>query len=426
LRVFVILAGFPDRALANPPAYFAGGPDALVDRLVAFYAEVSTGRLHLRPTLGDVAVTLPGRRAAYVQRPAAIAEDALVAFAATVDDPDQRAALAAADALIVFFAGAGRESHTRSGDDKDPWSNFTGITVPETLASSGLGFDSACVIAEKEVPPFSSFGVLCHEFGHLLGLPELYAPGGLPQEGIGVWGLMGQGTWLRAGERPPHLCAWSKLQLGWVDAETIDRSTRDVRLPAVTVAPRVVKVPASDHPEEYYLLENRRRTGADAALPGEGLLVWHVDERVQGFRSAQNDVAHKLVHLVEADGRGDLDRGAAAGGNRGDAGDPWAGPPRWRRWSAAALALLGALLVGAAVLRVVRPAGGVRALVLLLAGAAALAGAVWLRRGPVCGPGTPGMAPYDGGPTRVAIRNISPPGATVTFDVVVAPAPPRD
>ena len=181
--------------------------------------------------------------------------------------------------------------------------------------------------------------MLCHEFGHLLGLPELYAPGGAKHEGIGVWGLMGQGTWLGHGDQPPHPEAWSKARLGWVDVETIDHTTLGVTLPAVTRVPRVVKIPATPgNTQEYYLLENRLREGADAKLPGEGLLVWHVDERVTGFRTAQQNPAHKMLHLVEADGRGDLDRGHAAGGNRGDATDPWSGPPAWRRRTGAGLA----------------------------------------------------------------------------------------
>src|SRR5207244_3161129 len=81
----------------------------------------------------------------------------------------------------------------------------------------------------------------------------------------------------------------------------------------------------------------------------------HVDESRLAFRSAETDVARKLLHLVEADGRGDLDRGHAAGGNRGDATDPWSGPPPWRRRAGAALRLLGAALVAAAVFRVARP-----------------------------------------------------------------------
>ncbi|TMB03655.1 MAG: M6 family metalloprotease domain-containing protein [Deltaproteobacteria bacterium] len=407
LRLLVVLAGFPDRPLAKTPAHFA----RQLSRFVAYWTEVSSGRLRLVPTLDELAVTLPGPRRSYVQRPDALARDALAALAAVP---------AAADALIVFFAGTGRESHPDKGPADDPWSNYTALVPP--ARAGGVAFEAACVIAEKEVRPLSSFGVLCHEFGHLLGLPELYAPGGHAQEGIGVWGLMGQGTWLGRGERPPHLCAWSKLRLGWVEVETIARSTRGVTLPQVEREPRVVKIPAAPaHPEEYYLLENRARVGADRRLPGEGLLVWHVDERALAFRSAETDVERKLLGLVEADGRGDLDRGHAAGGNRGDATDPWSGPPPWRRRASAALLLLGACLVAAAVLRAARPRPLVPALGRLAVAAVALAAGALLGRAQACGPGTPGMAPHDGGPTRVVLRNLSPAGPVMHLDVLVAP-----
>jgi immune inhibitor A len=420
LRVFAMLAGFPDRPLPQRRAHFAGRPGSLLDRLVAYYSEASAGRLRIRPTLGAGQVTLPERRAAYVQRPADMARHALTALVATGPDAADRDALRAADAFLVFFTGPGRESRLGTPDAGDPWSNYTRVEPP--AAAGGAAFDQACVIAAEEAPPFSPFGVLCHEFGHLLGLPELYAPSGAAHEGIGVWGLMGQGTWLGRGAQPPHPSAWEKVQLGWVDVETIDRTTRRVSLPAVEVEPRVVKIPAvPGRPEEYYLLENRARIGADRSLPGEGLLVWHVDESVGGFRTAQRNASHKLLHLVEADGRGDLDRGHAAGGNRGDATDPWAGPPRWRPRAAAPLLLLGALGVALALVRLVMPRPVVPVLVRLAAAGLLLVAGAALRRAPVCGPETPGMAPYDGSPGRVVIRNISPAGRVMTFDVLVAP-----
>ena len=426
LRLLVVLADFPDRPLAKQRTHFTGRRTSLLERLVAYYQEVSSGRLRIVPTVGRTIVTLPRRRATYVQHPDAIARDAIVVFAAAATDPADRTALAGAHALLVFFAGSGRESHTASAEPNDPWSNYTPIVPPVELPG-GRSFADACVIAEREVRPFSSFGVLCHEFGHQLGLPELYAPGGAPQEGIGVWGLMGQGTWLRRGERPPHLCAWSKQSLGWVDVESITHTTRGVELPAVERVPRVIRIPAApDRPQEYYLLENRARIGADGRLPGEGLLVWHVDESVDGFRTAESNVARKLLHLVEADGRADLDRGHAAGGNRGDTGDPWAGPAPWRRQGGAALAFLGACLMAAAVLRAVRPRPLPGALAPLAAAGLALAAGIALRRGPACGPGTAGMAPYDGGPVPITIRNLSPPGLVMRFDVLVAPTPGAD
>jgi M6 family metalloprotease-like protein len=420
LRLLVVLAGFPDRPLAHDRPYFTGTPTSLVDRLVAYWAEVSGGRLRIVPTVGQAIVTLPAPRPRYVQRPDAMARDAFTGFAHAATDPADVAALDA-DALVVFFAGDGRESHVQGGDPNDPWSNFTNLFPPVRVGTHA--FDQACVIAESEVAPFTPFGVLCHEFGHQLGLPELYAPGGLPQEGIGVWGLMGQGTWLRRGAKPPHPCAWSKVRLGWAEVETIDASRRGVILPAVETEARVVKIAAVPaRPYEYYLLENRTRQGADEALPGEGMLVWHVDERVGGFRSGQVDPTHKLLHLVEADGRGDLDRGHAAGGNRGDASDPWFGPPRWRRTSAAALLGIGALLVATALLRSARARPLVPVLARLAIAAVLFFLARTLHQSPVCGPATPGMAPYGGEPGRVILRNFSAPGPRMTVDVFVAPA----
>jgi M6 family metalloprotease-like protein len=417
LRLLAIRASFADRPLLEPREHFAGTPESLLDRLVAYYAEVSTGRLRIVPHLAETAVALPQSRARYVQRPVALASEAITAFERTLQSDADRRAFADAHAVVVLFPGPGRESYLQPGKTDDPWSNYAHLATP--LA----GFRGAIVLASTQYEQLSSFGVLCHEFGHLLGLPELYAPGGARHEGIGKWGLMGQGTWVGRGTSPPHLEAWSKVTLGWADVTTIDETTVGVRLPAVTDEPLVVKIPAvPGKPEEYYLLENRQLAGYDAKLPGAGILVWHVDETVRGFRTAQSRPEHKLLHLVEADGRGDLDRGERNGGNRGDAGDPWSGPPRRRRVAGALLGLMGAIFVALALYRLTR--GRQVALVLLTAavGAGALWLGAWLRRSPVCGPGTPGMAPYGAQPTRVVLRRFSPSAPVMHVDVLVAPS----
>jgi immune inhibitor A len=68
---------------------------------------------------------------------------------------------------------------------------------------------------------------------------------------------------------------------------------------------------------EYFLLENRHRTGFDAQLPGDGLLIWHIDESQPG----NTDENHYKVALMQADGKRDLELDH----NRGDAGDPYPG-----------------------------------------------------------------------------------------------------
>jgi immune inhibitor A len=418
MRLLVIRAAFPDRPLSQPAGYFLGGEEGLVDRMVAYYEEVSAGRLRIVPHLGQDVVQLSMPRARYVQRAISLAGEAIGTFARDATGDADRQALAGADAVVVFFPGPGRESWLEAGPTDDPWSNYVDLAPPVE------GFGSAVIVNADQYHDLSSFGVLCHEFGHMLGLPELYAPGGATHEGIGKWGLMGQGTWVGRGNAPPHLEAWSKLRLGWVDALVVDRTTVGVQVPAVTEQPLVVKIPAvPDKPSEYYLVENRRREGFDASLPGEGLLVWHVDESVSGFRSAQSRPEHKLLHLVEADGRGDLDRGTRAGGNRGEASDAWAGPPRRRRVAGGLISLLGAGFLAGAVYRLVR--GRALALVALTAGfgVGLLGLGSWLGRSPVCGPSTPGMAPYGGEPVRVVLRGFSPPGPVMSLDVLVAPSP---
>ena len=75
---------------------------------------------------------------------------------------------------------------------------------------------------------------------------------------------------------------------------------------------------------EYFLVENRYKTGFDAGLPGSGLAIWHIDES----RGDNGDQYHKLVDLEEADGKDDLDWKR----NRGDAGDVYPGSSYNRRF----------------------------------------------------------------------------------------------
>src|SRR5262249_51074735 len=108
LHIVVLLAQFPDRPLEQPRSHFTGAPDALLDRMVAYWTEVSCGRLRVVPYVAETPITLPQKRAAYVQRAPTMAQEALRVFTKQASDAD-RAALVAAEGAIVFFAGSGRE-----------------------------------------------------------------------------------------------------------------------------------------------------------------------------------------------------------------------------------------------------------------------------------------------------------------------------
>jgi len=74
-------------------------------------------------------------------------------------------------------------------------------------------------------PENGGLGVFAHEFGHDLGLPDLYDTAG-GDNGTGFWTLMSGGSWLNhgtdsIGTTPGYMGPWEKLQLGWLDYKQV-------------------------------------------------------------------------------------------------------------------------------------------------------------------------------------------------------------
>ena len=110
-----------------------------------------------------------------------------------------------------------------------------------------------------------------------------YRDGSGPHEGLGVWCTMAvghRGDKENRDRRPLHLCAWCKEQLGWLTPATVDpRTAQTIRLRGIEGrAGEALKVLVSPDGAEYFLLENRRRSGFDGGMPRPGLLIWHVGE----------------------------------------------------------------------------------------------------------------------------------------------------
>jgi len=177
-------------------------------------------------------------------------------------------------------------------------------------------------------------GAMCHEYGHVLGLPDLYnttytsTPGAGPEEdsaGIGAWGLMGRGALGWDGVAGPNsFCAWSRWRLGWAE-ELEPQGVEDTfTLEDVGIAGQVYRIPLSDR--GFFLLEYRRRTSShyDRAIPAEGLLVWHVERSLPGGGLS----SWWQVDLECADGRWD-----DAGYPHGRQANPDAGEDNLDFWS---------------------------------------------------------------------------------------------
>ncbi|HLU26342.1 MAG TPA: M6 family metalloprotease domain-containing protein [Longimicrobiales bacterium] len=153
-------------------------------------------------------------------------------------------------------------------------------------------------------------GVLAHETGHALGLPDLYDYDGSSQ-GIGAWGLMGTGSHSEQ-HSPAHLSAWSKEQLGWVRVEWLKDAAEEHRFAPVGKERVVYRYDLPGRSGEYLLLENRQPIGSDRYLPGSGLLIWRINPEQSELGVWNTDERAPAVALIEAAGRADLANGRTA------------------------------------------------------------------------------------------------------------------
>lgn len=342
------------------PAYAFGTPigsDYWVTKnqtdLANYYREASSGLLDLQITVSAAVYRLANAMSYYGGDSAAsvetLAYDSILAANADIDFSQY-------DAILIVHAGVGEETDTAGDTPRDIWSLYYTDTVinPNTFSTTPLVVDGVTITEVLLMPQtgvqdgniVDPLGVYAHEFGHWLGLPDLYATGGFiypDWDGIGAWGLMGSGLYNRAtaaapfGSSPAHPMAWCKAYLGWatVTAYAAGTDPGSLSLPGIQSQPDVKKIPASTtESRQYLLLENRRRVGFDQGLPGEGLLVWLIDEQVIQGRITSNTLnANRYrpgVALIEADGDQALklvEAGCGAGGacDDGSAGDPFPG-----------------------------------------------------------------------------------------------------
>ncbi|MCP4230449.1 MAG: M6 family metalloprotease domain-containing protein [bacterium] len=230
------------------------------------------------------------------------------------------------DLFLVFHAGP---CGSQTGDVNDIWSHKSSIYYTTDDPRNGGGYihisDYAIQPEEKPDESIITISVICHEMGHVLGLPDFYDYSRWTL-GIGLWGLMGYGAWGGDGidgRYPAHFCAWSKVEMGWITPTVVTSDMNDVLLRPVEQYEDVYKIWRDGSPgQEYFLIENRQNIGFDSTLKGTGILIWHIDETIGD--------ADDMVDLEEADGLDDLENGDGERpdpytDNIGDDGDPYPG-----------------------------------------------------------------------------------------------------
>jgi immune inhibitor A len=336
LRVKVLLVDFRDKPGTLAPSHyesmlFSKGTFP-TGSLRDYYSEISLGKvdvsgsvhgwLRLPESYADYAGGASGTSLNYPRNAQRMAEDAVrAALGAGVPfEPElDRLGNGAITALFLVHAGVGAETQRdEAARNNNIWSHKWLLRTPVNVGS-GLGAS-----VYLTVPEDAKVGVCAHELGHLAFQWEdfydpNYADDGTEWDGSGAWDLMAGGSWNGNGARPAHPAGLHKLQHGWIEAETVSTSASLTLEPYSATQGKVFRVVSPEYRSgQFLLLENRKRQGFDSDLPGEGLLVWRVDEARDMFKPDR-----PALLLLQADGRHDLER--SDDWNSGDSGDPFPG-----------------------------------------------------------------------------------------------------
>lgn len=334
VNVLVVLVDFDDQPMNTPinryEDLFFSEKKVETGSVREYYQEVSNGKIQIQ---GDVVgpYRLPKTLATYANNSSGTGQNApnartmaldtamslLSGINLTVYDNDRDGFV---DAFVIVHAGTGGEV---TNDPNKIWSHKWVLDGKEAYTPAG---NTTKLYSYLTVPEDCLLGVCAHELGHLLfGFPDLY-DSTYQSEGIGSWCLMSGGSWNNNGNTPAHPSAWCKANQGWITVDVPKTNQTNVSIADVKTGFTVKKLWKNGIPgNEYFLLENRQQDKFDLFLPGNGLLIWHIDEATE----ANTNPRHYKVALIQADGKSDLEKNR----NSGDNEDPYPGGGNKTRFS---------------------------------------------------------------------------------------------
>ena len=181
-----------------------------------------------------------------------------------------------------------------------------------SMEKDGVRIDSICVLPElsDDGKSIAAIGVYVHEYGHALGLPDLYDLD-FSSNGLGDWDVMSGGSWVgknKLGDSPPLMSAPLRAQMNWTNVIELNQSAKNLPIVDITKSNTAYKL-VGEKKHEYWMLELVQKGNTSSfneLLPGSGLKITHVNETVL---SNNNEFGSMFISLEQADGFDDLKYG---------------------------------------------------------------------------------------------------------------------
>ncbi len=211
------------------------------------------------------------------------------------------------DNVFVYYAG---HNEAEGGPANSIWPHRSVVQTGDRVQGK-LIYDYACTseMRGSSGKSMCGIGTFCHEFGHVLGLPDYYNTENSYAYTVGTWDIMCSGSYNGNGKTPPSYSAGERFQLGWLKPVQLKEAGAYTLQPLETTNTAYL-LAKTDHnlrwadanPNEYWLLENRQNLGWDrhsSSLPGTGMVIFHITYNSNSWGSNTPNNGNPLLYDIE-------------------------------------------------------------------------------------------------------------------------------
>ncbi len=301
-KLICILIGFTDKAFTKTQADFNSLFNGATGSVKHYYLENSYNQFNL--TVDVAGPYTASQNMAYYGANNTSGNDvnprALVIEAINLADPDVDYAEydndndGWVDGIYIIYAGYGEEA---GGGDDAIWAHAWSLAYPLTKDGVKLQrYSCSSELRGSYGTNITNIGVICHEFGHVLGAPDYYDTNygtGGQYEGTGDWDMMAGGSWNNYGATPAHHNGYTKTKIyNWAPVFILNQPA-SVTIEQATFNSTSFYQINTTTANEYFLIENRQQQGFDAYIPGHGMIIYHVHATInQSFNNNSINVTH--------------------------------------------------------------------------------------------------------------------------------------